>query len=307
MKLDGRSWLLLTALAFLWSVSFIFMKVAVADIPVLTLVLVRVALAALVLHVVVLAQRRRYPSGGAMLARYAAMGLFNNVLPFALIIYATARIGAGAASILNATAPIFALLIAHFVGGDRITPARLAGIALGLCGVAVMTGLQALAGLTGETLAVAAMLLATICYGLSANIGRSFHGIDPVVSAACQLTAATVLILPVALFVDRPWTLATPGAAAISAALALALASTALAYVLFFALISRAGGTNTMLVALLVPPGGVFFAWLVLGEAVTLEEAAGMLLIGLGLIVIDGRAHRRLSPALVRVKPGSAR
>jgi drug/metabolite transporter (DMT)-like permease len=299
-QLDRRSWALLIALAFLWSVSFVFIKIAVTEIPVLTLVLVRVGLAAVVLHAVVLATGRRYPREPAVLARYALMGLVNNILPFALIVYATARIGAGAASILNATAPIFALIVAHVATADeKITPAKLGGVILGVGGVAAMVGPQALAGVTGQTLAVGAMLLATLFYGIAAVLGRSFRGIDATVSATCQLTASTLMLLPLALAIDRPWTLTMPGAGAVSAALALSLASTALAYVLFFALISRAGGTNAILVTLLIPVGGVLLAWAMLSETLSFGEAAGMCLIGLGLLVIDGRAFRRLSAAAV--------
>jgi drug/metabolite transporter (DMT)-like permease len=295
-RLDGHGWALLLALAVLWSVSFVFIKVAAADVPVLTLVLTRVGLAALALHAVILASGRSYPSRASIFGRYAAMGLMNNIVPFALIVYATTEIGAGAASILNATAPIFTLLVAHFVTADeKVTPAKLLGVLLGIGGVAAIAGPQAMAGLTGDLLAVAAMLVACFFYGISAIYGRGFSGIDPTVSAACQLTASTVILLPVALVVDRPWTVPTPGAAALAALLALALLSTAVAYVIYYALIRRAGATNTILVTLLIPVGGVFSAWAVLGEALTVEEAAGMLLIGLGLVVIDGRVLRRLA------------
>ncbi len=311
-RLDGRSWVLLLALALLWSASFIFIKVAAEEIPVFTLVLVRVGLAALVLHAFVLLSGRRYPRRPAVLLRYGVMGLINNVLPFALIVYATANIGAGAASILNATSPIFALLVAHVATADeKVTPAKLVGILLGIGGVAAMVGPQAVAGLTGNTAAAVAMLLASFFYGIAAVFGRSFRGIDATVSATCQLSASTLILLPVALVVDRPWTLAMPGATALISVVALAILSTALAYVLYYALIQRAGGTNTILVTLLIPAGGVFLAWAILSEAFTPGEAAGMLLIGLGLVVIDGRALRRLrrpppSADADPVRPGSA-
>jgi drug/metabolite transporter (DMT)-like permease len=293
-KLDGRGWALLLALAVLWSVSFVFMKVAAADIPVLTLVLVRVGLAAVVLHAIARATKRRFPAEPRLLARYALMGLLNNILPFGLIVYATAQIGAGAASILNATAPIFALLVAHVAtDDDKITPAKLAGILLGLAGVVAMVGAPALAGLSGELVPAAAMLLATFSYGLAASVGRSFRGADPIVSATTQLTASTLILAPIALSIDLPWTLAPPGPAALSAAVALALLSTALAYVIFFALISRAGATNTILVTLLIPAGGVFFGWLLLGEHPRPNDLLGMLLIGSGLVAIDGRVLAR--------------
>jgi drug/metabolite transporter (DMT)-like permease len=294
-KLDGRAWVYLIVLALLWSLSFIFIKVGAAEIPVLTLVLLRVGIAALVLNAVVIASGRRYPAQPQMLARYLVMGLLNNVLPFALIVYATARLGAGAASILNATAPIFALIVAHVATRDeKITPGKLTGILLGVCGVAAMTGPQALAGLGGEILPVAAMLAATFCYGLSAVYGRSFGGIDPIVSATCQLTASTLILAPLVLVFDRPFALPLPSTTAILAVLGLALFATAIAYVIFYALIARAGGMNTMLVTLLIPVGGVALAFVLLGEPFSLDEAVGMVLIGLGLVVIDGRALGRL-------------
>ena len=306
-KLDARSWALLLILSVLWSVSFIFMKVAEPEIPVLTLVLIRVGLAALALHAIVLASGRAYPRDPAILVRYGWMGFFNNIVPGALIVQATAEIGAGAASILNATAPIFALLLAHVMTADeKITRAKLCGIVLGLAGVMAMTGPQALTGLSGETLAVLAMLVATFCYGLSALIGRSFQGIDPIVSATCQLTAASLMLLPFALAIDRPWTVPMPGATALGAALALAILSTAVAYVLFFHLIARAGATNTILVTLLIPVSGVILAWLLLGEVLAWGEAAGMALIGFGLAVIDGRVLGWLTGSRARLRPGSA-
>jgi drug/metabolite transporter (DMT)-like permease len=294
-KLDGRSWALLLALSLLWSASFVFVKIAGDEIPIVTFVLLRVALAALVLHACVLLSGRRYPKEPRVLLRYVVMGLINNALPFALIVYAIARIGAGAASILNATSPIFALLVAHVATSDeQVTPAKLIGILLGIGGVAAMVGPDAVTGLTANILAVGAMLLASLSYGLAAVFGRSFRGIDASVSAACQLTASTLLLLPVALIVDRPWTLATPSITAMMATVGLALLSTALGYILYFSLILRAGGTNAILVTLLIPVGSVVFAWALLGEAFTPAEAAGMALIGLGLLVIDGRVLRLL-------------
>ena len=289
-RLDGTSWGLLVALAALWSVSFVFIKVAAVEIPAFTLVLVRVALAALALHIVVAVRRLSYPREPKMLARYGVMGFMNNIVPFVLIVYATNRLGAGAASILNATAPIFALLIAHFATVDeRITPRKVVGILLGIAGVIAMAGPQAAAGLTGDLLAVGAMLIACFFYGLSAIYGRGFSGIDATMSATCQLTASALLLVPLALIVERPWGLEAPSASAAAAVVGLALASTALAYVFYYMLIKRAGATNTILVTLLIPVGGVILAWLFLSEVFTMDEAAGMILIGLGLVVIDGR------------------
>jgi drug/metabolite transporter (DMT)-like permease len=305
-RLDGRGWALLVALALLWSISFVFIKIAAAEIPVLTLVLFRVGLAALALHIVVVVSGRSYPTRAATLGRFAVMGLINNILPFALIVYATARIGAGGASILNATAPIFTLVVAHLVTVDeKITRGKGAGILLGVAGVVAMAGPQAAAGLTGDLLAVAAMLVACFFYGISAIYGRGFGGIDATVSATCQLTASTIVLLPAALLFERPWEMPAPSAVTLAAVAGLALLSTAVAYVLYYALIQRAGATNTILVTLLIPVGGVFCAWALLGEMLTVAEAVGMLLIGLGLVVIDGRmlGRRPASPSLARREP----
>jgi drug/metabolite transporter (DMT)-like permease len=305
-RLDGRSWILLAILALLWSASFIFIKVGAAEIPILTLVLLRVGLAALVLNGLVILSRRSYPARPATLASYLVMGILNNVVPFVLIVYATAHLGAGAASILNATAPIFTLLVAHVATRDeKITAAKLTGILFGFMGVAAMANPGAVTGLGGDLVAVAAMLGATFCYGLSAVYGRRFSGIDPIVSATCQLSASTLILLPLALIADKPFALPMPGLIAIGAVLGLALLATALAYVIFYALIARAGGTNTMLVTLLIPVGGVFFGWLLLGESFTAAEAAGMTLIGLGLIVIDGRALARIRGRAQVVRPAA--
>lgn len=293
-RLDGRGWALLSALALLWGVSFIFIKVAAVEIPAFTLVFFRVGLAALVLHAVVLVRGLTYPVGARVYAGYLTMSFLNNLIPFTLIVYATSQLGAGSASILNATTPIFSLIVAHIATADeRITPAKLVGILLGVGGVAAMAGPQAVAGLTGDLLAVGAMLIVTLGYGLSAVYGRRFRGIHPTVSASCQLSAATLLLLPLMLFVDRPWALPMPSMWALMALVALAVFSTGFAYMIYWALIMRAGATNTMLVTLLIPVCALFFAWLLLDEAFTLSEAAGMTLIGLGLIVIDGRVFGR--------------
>ena len=255
-KLDGVSWALLLALALLWSASFIFIKVAAEEIPVLTLVLARVGIAALTLHAFVLLTRRPYPTQPAVLARYALMGFVNNVLPFALITYATWHTGAGAASILNATSPIFALLVAHVTTADeKITSAKLAGILVGVGGVAAMVGPQALSGLVGQSDAAGAMLLASFFYGVAAVLGRSFGGIDATVSATCQLSASTLMLASARAVVRS----------ALDARIAernrACLAGRArgavdlVGYVIYWALIRRAGGTNTILVTLLIPVG----------------------------------------------------
>ena len=297
-SLDGTVWTLLIALSLLWGVSFIFIKIAAVDMPIFTLVFLRVALAALALHAVIVVTGRAYPTGLAMYGRYALMGLLNNAIPFILIVYATPRIGAGAASILNATTPIFTLIVAHLLTADeKITAGKAGGIALGFAGVVVMIGPKAFGGLSAEVLAALAMLGATLAYGFSGVVGRSFRSVDPVVSAACQLTASTLILAPLAIVLETPWQLAMPGLPAILATLGFALLSTALAYILFFRIIMRAGGTNVMLVTLLIPISAVALGVAFLGEVVTPADLGGMSLISAGLMIIDGRVVRALRRA----------
>ncbi|MBZ8135484.1 EamA family transporter [Afifella sp. IM 167] len=289
-SLDLESWVLLLVLSLLWGASFLFMRIAGEEIPVFTLVLARVGIAAVALHAVILATGRRYPTSLRIWARALLMGALNNAIPFSLIIFAVVRVGAGAASILNATTPIFALIVAHFLTQDeKMTPRRLAGVVLGFFGVAAMIGPAALRGVSGELLATLAMLAATTSYAFAAVVGKGFRAVDPVVTSALQLTASTLLIAPFALLAEAPFAAAMPSLAAISATLAFALFSTALAYVLYFRILARAGGTNVILVTLLVPVSAIALAALVLGERLSGAEFAGMALIGAGLVVMDGR------------------
>jgi drug/metabolite transporter (DMT)-like permease len=292
-EIDAKSWLMLIVLSLLWGGSFLFIKIAAADIPIFTLVFLRVGLAALALHLFIIATGRSYPRNRRMLLLYLLMGLMNNAIPFVLMVYATPRIGAGAAGILNAMTPVFTLLIAHWLTEDeKIAPAKAAGILIGFAGVTVMIGPKVLEGLGIAVLASMAMIVATISYGFSAVIGKSFRRVDPAVSSACQLTASSFLVLPLMLVFDAPWTMAMPGPAAIWATIGFAILSTAVAYILFFRIITRAGGTNVMLVTLIIPPSAVFLGMAFLNERLAVEEIAGMILISAGLLVIDGRALR---------------
>ena len=227
------------------------------------------------------------------------MGVLNNVVPFSLIVFGQTRIDSGLAAILNATTPLFAVVAAHCATpGERLTPARLAGVALGLLGVVAMVGPAALHGLGGALAAQLACLAAALSYAVAGLYGRRFQalGVAPTATAAGMLTASAVLIAPLALLVDRPWTLPWPGPAAVAALLGLAALSTALAYLLYFRLLASAGATNLLLVTFLIPASAVALGVLVLGETIAARQILGMALIGAGLAAIDGRALRLLAP-----------
>jgi drug/metabolite transporter (DMT)-like permease len=288
-------WGSLLFLSLLWGGSFFFNQVAVAEIPPLTLVACRVALAAATLWAVAGLLGLAVPRGRAALAAFAGMGLLNNAVPFTLIVWGQAQIGSGVAAILNASTPIFAVLLAHGLTADeRLTTGRAAGVVAGFSGVAAMMGGAALGG--GPTAAYAACLGGAASYAVASLFGRRFRGLGvaPLAAAAGQLTASSLILAPLAVMVDRPWTHAFPGGAALASVGAVAVFSTALAYVIYFQLLARAGGVNLTLVTFLVPVTAILLGVAVLGETLLPRHLAGMALIGLGLAAIDGRAFERL-------------
>jgi drug/metabolite transporter (DMT)-like permease len=291
--MDGREWLLLGILSLLWGGTFLCIEVALADLPPLTVVLARVGLAALALLAVARLCRLSLPRQPGMWGALLVMGALNNALPFTLIASAQTEITSGLAAILNSTAPLFSLILAPLLaGGERLAAHRVLGLVLGIAGVAVLVGPQALAGLGTRGLAQIAVLGAAFSYACAALYGRRFNGTPPLVVACGQLIASTLLILPAALVVDRPWEL-EPGLATWAAIVALALLGTALAYRIYFRLLASAGATNLLLVALLAPPSALALGVVILGEPAAPASLAGMALIAAGLLTIDGRALGR--------------
>lgn len=293
--MDGRAWTMLLALSLLWGGSFLFQGVAVRELPTLTIVALRVALAALGLGIVLAALRIPMPRTLPVWRAFLVMGLLNNALPFSLIVWGQGQIASGLAAIFNATTPMFTILAAHvFTTDERITRAKLAGIGLGLIGGAVMFGRDALTG-GGDITAQLAVLAAAASYALAGVWGRRFRemGVQPLATAAGQVTASSAILIPLALIVERPWTLAMPGIAAAASVVALALLSTALAYVFYFRILATAGATNLLLVTLMIPPSAIAFGIAFLGESLAPNEVVGLGLIAAGLAVIDGRMRRR--------------
>lgn len=286
--------MLLLSLA--WGGSFLFNGIAVRELPVFTIVAVRVTLAAIALHLVLRAAGLGFPREGGALRAFLAMSVLNNLIPFNLIVFGQGLIDSGLASILNATTPIFTMVIAHVLTGDeKIGPRKALGILLGFAGVVVLfSGRDLLAG--AVMLGQLACIGATISYGFAGIYGRRFArmGITPMVAATGQLTLSALLMVPLALAVDMPQRLSMPSPAALGALAALALVSTAGGYTLFFRLLARAGATNASLVTLLIPCSAILFGIAFLGERLDPREIAGFAVIALGLLVIDGR----LVPAL---------
>ncbi|MGX1307772.1 drug/metabolite transporter (DMT)-like permease [Amorphus suaedae] len=300
LVLTPRDWAMLVLLSVLWGGSFFFAKIAVAEIPPLTLVAARVAIAAVALHVFLFATGRPSPLVDARFPAFVVLGIFNNVIPFSLLFWAQLTIPSGLAAILNATTPIFTMVLATMLtADDRATPLKIGGIALGFIGVVVMLG-TAPSGDSGSLLAELACLGAALSYGISGMLARRLTAAPPVLLATGQLTGSTLIMIPLALVTEAPWTMAMPSAAAIGAVAAIALASTAFGYLLYFAVLRSAGATNTSLVTYLVPMTAILLGTLFLGERLGLADYAGMVLIIGGIALAQGRLKK---PARAPVRP----
>ena len=288
--MGSLEWGLLMTLSALWGGVFFLTEIALHELPPFTLILGRLGMAALVLLVVVRASGLRMPAGPRAWGAYLVMGALNNVVPFSLIVWGQTHIESGLAAILNAMTPLATVVLAHLLTGDeKFTPGRLAGVALGLAGVTVMIGPEALAGLGLHVLAQLAVVGATVSYALAGIFGRRFQQTAPLVTATGQVCASTALMCPLVLVIDRPWTLALPGPATWGALAGLALLCTAAAYVIYFRVLATAGATNLLLVTFLMPAYAIVLGTAFLGERLEPGQLAGMALIGLGLAAIDGR------------------
>jgi len=295
-RMDAVDWITLAILSLMWGCAFFFLAIQLLDLPPFTIVLLRVGLAALLLLGWAAVTRARLP-GPKLWPAFLVLAVLNNVIPFALYGFAQQHITSALAGILNATTPLWGVLVAHlFTHDERATPAKIVGVLLGFAGVVTMIGGDALGGLGGDTLAQAACLGATLCYAFAAIWARRFAavGVTPLSVATGQLTAAAVVMIPIAAIVDRPWTLAAPSPAVWGAIVGMVLVSTVFAYVLYFRLVERAGASNSLLVTFTIPVVAILLGVVLLGEALMAKHFIGMALIALGLAAIDGRPWARL-------------
>jgi drug/metabolite transporter (DMT)-like permease len=304
--MDKSDWAILVTLALIWGGAFFFIGVAVRHVPPLTYVWLRLTIAAAAMWLFLKFKGEKLGLPRQVWGSILLLALLNNALPFTLFGWGQTHIASGLASILNATTPIWGVVVAHFLTSDeRMTPRKIVGVLLGFGGVATMIGPTLLSNIGNDALAQLACVTASLSYALAAVWARRFKrmGLSPMSVTTGQLTAGAAMMLPLALFVDRPWEHAVPPLSAWGAIVALALLCTAFGYVMYFRLIDSAGATNALLVTLLVPPTAILLGSLFLGEQLAPQDFAGLLLIGLGLAAIDGRLltiwrKRRTQPAV---------
>ena len=294
--LGVTDWGRLVILSVLWGGSFLFIKIAVTELPPLLVVLARVGIGAAALHMAVRWTQARIPWDRPLAVRLFILALINNVIPFSLIFFGQREIPAGLGAILNSTMPIFSVILAHYLTRDEpMTARRILGVLLGVLGVTVLVGFGAITGSVRELIGMAAIILACLSYSLGAIYARRFPSLSSAALAEGQLVCAALFLLPIVMVVDQPWTLPPPSLSAGLAVLALAILCTSIAYLLYFHVIKTSGASNASLVTLLIPISGVILGALVLHEPIHLEQLAGMALIISGLLVIDGRFFHKLS------------
>ena len=291
-RMNRADWSTLMILALIWGGAFFFIGVAVRHVPPLTYVWLRLTIAAAAMLVYMAVRREPLGLPRSVWASIILLSLLNNVIPFALFGWSQQHIASGLASILNATTPIWGVIVAHFLTRDeRMTALRSAGVLLGFGGVATMIGPSLFSTIGGGALPQLACITASLSYALAAVWARRFRriGVSPLSVTTGQLSVGALMMLPVALLFDRPWEAPLPPLTAWGAIVALALLCTAFGYVLYFRLIDRAGATNALLVTLLVPPTAILLGGLFLGEQLAARDFLGLALIALGLAEIDGR------------------
>lgn len=293
-RLTPRAWGLLLLLALIWGASFLSNRAALAEVGVLTTVAFRVTGAAVALWAYIGWRRLAVPRGARALVLFLAMGVLNNVIPFTLIVWGQTRVDSGLAAILNAATAIFAVVLSAWIFPDeRLTARKALGVALGFLGVVVAMGPGQLAALDPRALGQLAILGAALSYAAAAAFARvAARGFGPEVSAAGMLSGAAVIMVPAALHVEGAPSL-TYGAATWAALAYLAFAASALAYLLYYAVLKVAGAGNLSLVTLLIPPIAIILGAVVYDEALHLSAYLGFALLALGLLVLDGRIGRQ--------------
>lgn len=306
MRLSKNDWGLLLFLSILWGGAFFLVSVAVREIPPFTIVILRTGVAAIVLvFAVSWVQKLSIPSviASAWHPAFFAMGALNNLIPFSLFVWAQTLIPGGLAAILNATTPIFAMLVAHcFLSDERLALGKVAGILTGFLGVAILIEQSAIGGATLELAGVVACLGAALSYGFAGVYGRRFAGFDLSASqvALGQLLSSTIIMMPVVLVVDQPWKLPLPSGHVLLSLLILSVFCTALAYIVFFRILKSSGAVNVALVTLLMPAVTITLGATFLDEMLEPQHYAGLAILGVGLLIIDGRIIRMVRSVCLR-------
>jgi drug/metabolite transporter (DMT)-like permease len=285
-----RNFLWLLFLSSLWGPSFLFIKVAVGEIPPLTLVVGRVGIATLLLYAILRMQRRNLPKFGRIWKHFAVVGFFSNALPFFLFSWGEQYIDSALAAILNGTTPLFTIVLAHFfLADDRMSPVKVMGILLGFGGLVLLIAPSLVEGVRITTWGLIAATMAAACYGVAIVYTRkNLRGLPPLVAPTAQLMMATIYLLPLSLFIEHPFSLSLPSGAAIGSLLSLSIFGTALAFVVYYRILEETSATYVSMVTYLAPSIGVILGIIILNEQLGWSAYIGCVLILLGVMVVNG-------------------
>jgi drug/metabolite transporter (DMT)-like permease len=282
-KMGAGEWGLLIILSVLWGASFLFMGILVKELPPLTISASRLTIASLLIGILASKRPKDLPWRELLI-----LGVLNNTIPYALILWGQRYASSSVASIINSTSPFFTSIFAHFLTDDeKINKFSMMGISLGFSGVLAMGWDSAQGSLIGEL----AIITAVICYSYATVYGRRFYsmGLSPLDIAFGQLSTAAATSVPLAIL-ERPW-LAMPSQRAWASIIGISVFSTALAYLIFFRILERAGATNANLVTLLIPVTATLLCTAFLGERLELRHIVGMCLIMTGLLIMNLRGE----------------
>ncbi|UXN60531.1 DMT family transporter [Phyllobacterium zundukense] len=286
---------LLAVLATLWGASYTFIKIGVETIPPVTFIAARTLIAGGLLLAIIKLRRLSLPRDPAIWKRFFIQACINSVVPFTLIAWAELTVDAGLATILNSTTPIFTFLLTVLITRhEAVTTRKLFGVVAGVIGISLIIGLEAFNGVGKEVLAHLAIVAATISYAAAAIFGRGFKGLDPMMPAAGSLLCGAVLLIPVSLVIDQPWTI-VPSTHSILALLGLSIFSTALAFVIYFRLIHTLGSVSTTSQAYLRVPIGVGIGVLFLGESLNPTAWIGLVCVIAGVAAMTLPTRRRVA------------
>jgi len=288
MKL--KNFLLLVLLASMWGPSFLFIKVAVEDIPPMTMVFGRVATGAIVLLFLLRLQGSHLPKWGPIWKHIAVVALVHNAIPFVLFSWGEQYIDSGLAAILNGTVPFFTIILAHyFAENDRITPVKIIGILIGFGGMVLLAVPSFGDGVRATTWGVLAITAASFLYGIAIVYTRNhLRGLQPMAAPTGQMMIASLYMLPLSLLVDRPYLLPMPSLASLGSMLMLGILGTALAFTVYYRLLERASASYVSMTTYMIPVFGVILGAVVLHEAITWERVAGCGLILFGVMIVNG-------------------
>jgi drug/metabolite transporter (DMT)-like permease len=298
--MTAQDWGLIAILSLIWGSAFFLIVIVLRDMPANTMVFLRFALAIPPMLLWLRYTGEDLPMTVTIWKQFTILGALNIAIPLIIFTWGQARIPSGLASVLNATTPLWGVIVAHFLTqNEKATPLRLFGVLTGFAGVGVMMGTGALSGAGENVMAQLACAGATLFYGLAGvyALRMGDTGLSPMQIATGQVCTASLMMIPVVLLTETPWALPMPGLAALASLATLALVGTSFAYLLYFRLIASAGASNALLIPLTIPPIAILLGALFLEEVILPQQMAGIALIALGLLALDGRMLRRLAPS----------